>query len=122
MDATDQSILDCLKANARATSSEISRKVSLSIPAVAERIRKMEQSGVIERSENADPFTAAVVKYPAVLECHHIAGEYDYLLKVLTEDAKTLDLFLSKSLKKIRGVARSNTIIALSTFKEELNP
>jgi Lrp/AsnC family leucine-responsive transcriptional regulator len=145
MDATDQAILNALKQNSRATASEIGKQVKLSVPAVAERIRKLEQSGVLEQytvklnrektgmkllafilvnvgpTERVEPFRAAVTKYGAVLECHHIAGEYDYLLKVLVEDAAALDRFLSEHLKRIGGVARTNTIIALATLKEELN-
>ena len=49
MDEIDSRILDALKENGRATASEISKKVSLSIPAVAERIRKLEQSGIIQQ-------------------------------------------------------------------------
>lgn len=144
MDMIDQSILDCLKANGRATASEIGRVVSLSVPAVSERIRKLEQSGVIEgytvrinrhktghrllafvmvgigRNEYTEGFKTAVVKFEEVLECHHIAGEYDYLLKTCTEDTQALDSFLS-NLKKIRGVSRTNTAIALSSLKEEVN-
>ena len=48
MDAMDQAILNILSENARTSASEISRKINLSIPAVSERIRKMEESGLIE--------------------------------------------------------------------------
>jgi Lrp/AsnC family transcriptional regulator, leucine-responsive regulatory protein len=146
MDDMNTSILQALKVNGRATASEISKKVNLSIPAVSERIRKMEQAGVIEKytvkvnrrksdrallafvlvtldkPENIERFTSAVVKFDAVLECHHVAGEYDYLLKVCVADAEALDGSLSGSLKKIKGIVRSNTIIALNSLKEEINP
>lgn len=145
MDATDYAILNQLKRNGRASASEISKKVNLSIPAVAERIRKMEQAKVIQqytirvnrdnigkrllafifvnidRTENIDNFKNAIVQHDCVLECHHVAGTYDYLLKVVTEDTQALEDFLSKTLKKIKGVSRSNTVIALTTLKEEIN-
>lgn len=145
MDHIDRNILSELSKNGRATASEISKKVSLSIPAVAERIRKMEESGMIEcytvkinraksnlkltafvsvqidKTENIGNFREAVTRYPAVLECHHVAGPYDYLLKVLVEDTAALEKFLSCELKQIPGVSGSNTTIVLSTLKEKVN-
>ena len=145
MDTTDLKIIDVLKENGRATASEISKKVNLSIPAVAERIRKMEEAEIIEKytikvnrektnykllafifvnidkTENVEAFRKAVVQYNSVLECHHVAGEYDYLIKVLLEDTKALEYFLSDTLKKITGVLKSNTIISLSSLKENIN-
>ncbi len=145
MDTIDLKIIDVLKENGRASASEISKKVNLSIPAVAERIRKMEEADIIEKytikvnrdkinfkllafvfvnidkTENIDGFRKDIVKYNSVLECHHVAGEYDYLLKVLVEDTKSLEYFISNTLKNIRGVIKSNTIITLSSLKEEIN-
>lgn len=145
MDTIDLKIIDILKENSRSTASEISKKVNLSIPAVAERIRKMEEAAMIEkytikvnrekmnykilafifinidRTENVEGFREAIVQHNCVLECHHVAGEYDYLIKVLVEDTKSLEHFLSNTLKKIKGVLKSNTIISLSSLKEEIN-
>lgn len=144
MDAIDTAILHELKENARASASEISKKVNLSIPAVAERIRKLEQSGIIAqytlrlnrdklgksllafifvnigKVEDIDPFRAAIIQHDCVLECHHIAGTYDYLLKVLVQDTEALEQFLS-TIKKMAGVSNSNTNIVLKTLKEQLN-
>jgi len=146
MDKTDREILRLLNSNGRATASEISRSIHLSIPAAAERIRKLDEAGVIENytvrisrqkadwnimafihvsvddTENIANFRTEITRYPCVLECHHVAGTYDYLLKVLTENMAALDFFLSNSLKAIQGVSSSNTTIVLSTFKETLNP
>lgn len=144
MDAIDTSILAILKGNGRASASEISKKVRLSVPAVAERIRKLEQNGIIkqytvkidhqsgerllafvfvniDRTDHIDNFRKQIVRHPCVLECHHIAGAYDYLLKIALPDTQALESFLSGTLKKIEGVSNSNTIITLTTLKEELN-
>jgi len=145
MDGIDLEILEALKQNGRASASEISKKVRLSVPAVAERIKKMEQAEIImqytvrlnrqktgqkllafifvnvDKNENIEGFRSAIVKQACVLECHHVAGSYDYLLKVVLEDTQALENFLSKSLKRIKGVAGSNTIITLTTLKEEIN-
>lgn len=145
MDAMDEAILKELKQNARASASEIGRRVKLSTPAVAERIRKMEASGLIERytvklnrartgkpllafilvglggTEPIHGFREAVTRQPCVLECHHVAGAHDYLLKVAAEDMQGLETFISKTLKTIPGVASTNTMISLLTLKEETN-
>lgn len=145
MDSIDLEILDVLKQNGRATASEISKTVNLSLPAVAERIRKMEDAHIIEqytvrinrekinrkllafvlvnveKAEFILEFRETIIQYNSVLECHHIAGEYDYLLKILVEDTQALEEFLSKKLKMITGVVKTNTIITLLTLKEEVN-
>lgn len=145
MDHIDEQILSALSANGRATSSQISTLVHLSVPAVAERIRKLEESGAIEyytakvnrarvghkllafvsvqidRTEHVAAFRDAVLALDAVLECHHMAGPYDYLLKVLVADTAELEAFLSRELKTIPGVSTTNTAIVLSTLRERLN-
>ena len=145
MDNIDRAILIALENNARATASEISKKVNLSIPAVSERIRKLEASGILEKStirmnrkkmgyglmafifinieheKYIDGARQAIGAFSEVIECHHMAGEYDYLLKVLLEDTDELDHFISHKLKKVNGIVKSNTLITLSTIKDELN-
>ena len=144
MDTINEKILDILKTNGRASASEISKAVSLSIPAVAERIRKMESTGVIEKyaaklnrkamgkyltafvfvSLTDDSMIRAFRKraaaMPAILECHHTAGSYDYLLKVSVADTDELEACLSE-LKDHTGIKSTNTVICLSTIKEEIN-
>lgn len=56
-----------------------------------------------------------------VLECHHIAGNHDYLLKVLVKNSLELEDFLMNTLKQIKGIASTDTIISLSTLKDEIN-
>ncbi len=145
MDTIDFAILDALKHNARASASEISKQVSLSVPAVAERIRKLERAGIIAGytvridrekagqallafllvriggSENVKAFRKEIVRHACVLECHHVTGAYDYLLKVAAEDVKALERFISGTLKGVKGVLDTNTMISLHTLKEEIN-
>ncbi|CAM3216577.1 Lrp/AsnC family transcriptional regulator [Sporolactobacillus spathodeae] len=142
MDAIDEKIIDLLKSNARMQLSEISRHIHLTVPAVSERIRKLEQQRIIESytvrlnqkkvgrplmafifvtldSPRAIPeFTEKVLQSTHVLACHHLAGEYDYLLKVASSGTEELETFLSSYLKKISGIRRTNTLIALSCIKE----
>ncbi|MDB0440110.1 Lrp/AsnC family transcriptional regulator [Clostridioides difficile] len=145
MDEIDLKIINSLKKNSRASTSEISRQVNLSIPAVSERIKKIEQSNIIQKytiqinrektkykllafvfintdlSKSIEEFKKIMLEYDTVLECHHISGEYDYLIKVLAEDTNELEKFISITLKEIRGIQKANTTIVLSTIKEEIN-
>lgn len=144
MDMVDMKIIQLLKENSRMTSSEISKIVHLSVPAVTERIRKLEEEKIIkqytlrlnrkkmnlnllafilvniDQSEHIPHFKEMVLKSDWVLECHHIAGEYDYLLKVLVESTEKLEIYISQILKKTTGVAKTNTVVVLSTIKEEM--
>lgn len=145
MDKIDLQILKLLKDNSRSTASEISKKVKLSIPAVSERIHKLEDSHIIEKytikinrnqmnynlmatvlvsldsSSQIDAFQNAILKYNEVLECYHIAGRYDYMLKLLVKDTAELDTFLTYDLKSVPGVKKTDTLIILSTLKETEN-
>ncbi len=142
MDAMDGAILGALKENGRASASVIGKKVNLSVPAVLERIKKLTHAGVIEGytvkvsrakaglgllafvfvrlhgKESIQPFRSAAVQFACVLECHHMAGEYDYLLKVAVADTAALEQFLTGELKAVKGVAGTNTMIVLATMKE----
>ena len=145
VDEIDLGIINILKQNSRKSSSDISKKVNLSPPATLERIRKLEDSGIIEQftikvnrnkfnynilafifvsidnTEAVAQFNSLVTNYPTVLECHQVAGEYDYLLKVVAKDTKELEGFILNSKKKIIGVTRTNTIFTFSSIKENIN-
>ena len=143
MDALDHSILDLLQRDGRATQLEISRTVGLSQPAVAERIRKLEEKGVItgytarvdakklgkditafigvtiEHPKYFEGFAKKVMALPEILEAHRVAGQDSYILKVKTANTRTLDQLLVETLRTIAGVTRTNTTIVLSSIKEE---
>jgi Lrp/AsnC family leucine-responsive transcriptional regulator len=143
MDALDHSILDLLQRDGRATQLEISRTVGLSQPAVAERIRKLEERGVItgytarvdakklgkditafigvtiEHPKYFEGFAKKVMALPEILEAHRVAGQDSYILKVKTANTRTLDQLLVETLRTIAGVTRTNTTIVLSSIKEE---
>jgi Lrp/AsnC family transcriptional regulator, leucine-responsive regulatory protein len=143
MDKLDYRIVDILQRDGRATQLEISRSVGLSQPAVAERIRKLEERGVItgyaarvdaaklgkditafigvgiEHPRHFDEFTRKVLAMPEVLEAHRVAGQDSYILKVRTSNTKTLDTLLVGALRTISGVTRTHTTIVLSSMKEE---
>ena len=75
----------------------------------------------IGQTGNIQGFRNTIIKYPEVIECHHMAGEYDYMLKVLLKDTSELEEFISRKLKSIKGVDKSNTQVVLSTIKETIN-
>lgn len=93
------------------TSSDISKQVHLSVPAVSEQFTvklDREQLGLhliafvmvqIERPEHIDGFRETIMRADCVLECHHIAGAYDYLLKVALSGTAGLERFISETLK-----------------------
>ncbi|MGL5383572.1 MAG: Lrp/AsnC family transcriptional regulator [Culicoidibacterales bacterium] len=145
MDMIDQQLLALLSENARVSISELGQKVHLSAPAVSERIRKLEIRGIIqqytvkmnrellgkhllafifvtlEHRAHIATFRESIVQLPHVIECHHLAGEADYLLKVAVAHPRELEQFLSDELRQIPGVYRSQTQIVLSTLKETVN-
>jgi Lrp/AsnC family leucine-responsive transcriptional regulator len=143
MDRIDHRIVQRLQEDGRVTQLELSRDVGLSQPAVAERIRKLEERGVIrgyaakvdatqlgkditafvgvgiEHPRHFDAFTQAVQGIDDVLECHRVAGEDSFLLKVKTANTGTLDDLLVRGLRTLPGVTRTHTTIVLRPIKEE---
>lgn len=144
MDNMDTKIIGILKENSRVSASEISRNVGLSVPAVSERIRKLEEHGVIQkytiklneqilgynikafimvRLQDVDAlpnFKKQMLEFPNILECHHIAGEFDYLMKTIVETTEDLEDFITNKLKRIEGLSNCRTHLVFSTLKEEL--
>ena len=144
MDKFDSKILRLLIQNARITGADIARKINLSLPAVTERLRKLGRSGIIDsytirvnretlslrllafinvwidHSKNNN-VKDQIIAIDEVLECHHVAGDYDLLLKVLVADTAALENLLVNKIKAIKGIARTSTTIILRSYKEEIN-
>lgn len=141
VDDIDLSILRQLTDNGRASFVELAELVGLSGPSTADRVRRLEERGVIRGyAARIDPeslgrgltayvsvslvpdatraFLAAVADLPDVVECHHVAGDDDYLLKVHVDGTRGLESFVSDRLKAIGGVARTRTTVVLSTSLE----
>ena len=141
-DTIDYKLLDLLQQNARMTQLEMAAAVGLSQPAVAERMRKLEQEGIItgysarvdgrklgkditafigvriEHPKYNAGFGKKILAIPDVLECHRITGPDSYLLKVVTEDTQSLDSLISDLLRHIPGVTRTLTTVVTSSIKE----
>ncbi len=143
MDAIDHQLVQRLQEDGRATQLELAREVGLSQPAVAERIRKLEEKGIItgyaarvdagllgkditafigisiEHPKYFEGFARRVLSLKDVLECHRVAGQDSYLVKVKTQNTRSLDALLVETLRTIPGVTRTYTTLVLSSIKEE---
>jgi Lrp/AsnC family leucine-responsive transcriptional regulator len=143
LDAKDRHILTLVQRDSKLAQAEIARQVGLSTAAVNERLRKLDQAGVIRRfTAQVDPrsvgvtvtaFVEVFIEHPRyegpflervlaldeVQECHHITGEFSLLLKVRTRDMESLRDLLLNELNSMDGVRQTRTIMVLSTAKEE---
>ena len=141
MDAIDIAILRRLMERARTTWAELGSLLGLSAPAAADRVRKLEEAGVIrgyaalvdpdaagcglgafvsvtlERADDRRAFLDMVRSLPEILECHHVAGAEDYILNLRCADTRELERLISDRLKSVPGV-RTRTGVILSTVKE----
>lgn len=144
MDATDYKILSFLKENSRANATEIGSKINLSTSAVLERIKKLETSGIIkqfttiidhkqlgkdlmvfinvrlEHPKFYESFVETIKDNELITESHYIAGDFDFILKVIATNSKELEEILN-SIKSIKGVSMTRTSVVLSTNKCEVS-
>lgn len=139
----DVAILRELQSDGRISNVELARRVHLSPPATHARVKRLEKEGLIRQygatldrekagfdllcfiqitiqlhqPQQVEKFRMLVRQLPEVLECHHITGEYDYLLKVALRNRQDLERFVVKQLTPIPGVARIHTSLVLSEIK-----
>jgi Lrp/AsnC family leucine-responsive transcriptional regulator len=138
VDATDRALIAALRANARATYAELARTVGLSAPAVHERVRRLEATGIVTgyhaavapaalglgvsalvgilQSDGAeqDELAERLAEVPVVEDCWFVAGEEAFVVKVRVPDVDALETTLGV-LRRIPGVARTRTTVVLST-------
>lgn len=141
LDEIDIAILNHLQENGRAQRNKIAELVSLSVPSVSERMKKLEERGLIEGyhavlnskdfhfditaflfvqvdgSEHYPNFVEEVKKEPEILECHSITGEGSHLLKVRTKNTSSFEQLLSR-IQAWDGVDKTRSNLVLSSFKE----
>ena len=143
LDLIDLTILDFLQADSRITNVEIARQINLSPPAVHTRIKRLEQDGYIRQyaalldremlgfdmlcfiqvslqvhqPEVVNHFRECIAQIPQVLECHHLTGDIDYLIKIVVRNQHDLQRFLMEQLTPIPGIARIHTSLALTEIK-----
>ena len=142
IDEQDRTILSRLTEDARVSWAELALELGLSAPAVAERVKRLKERGVIRGFHAVlDPpslglgltaFISVTLAHPCdraaflktvrrqgeVKEAHHLAGEDDYLLKAHCRDTAHLEHLLTAVLQSVKGVQRTRTSIVLGTVKE----
>jgi Lrp/AsnC family leucine-responsive transcriptional regulator len=141
LDAIDLEILQALQEDCKIPLARIGDRVGLSAPSVIERIKKLEQAGIvrgyhavldsrgvgldvtafigvlISQPPGIQDFEATVSALEGVLECHHVTGGYTLLLKVKTHSTSSLEKLISQ-IRGIPGVTRTETMVVLSTHTE----
>jgi Lrp/AsnC family leucine-responsive transcriptional regulator len=140
-DSKDFQILTILQKNSRTTASEIAERVEMSVPAVAERIKKLSDNGIIESftaklnakelgfdlsayiavvsssSEHYEETIQKAINQPAVMECHSVTGDGSHMLKVMVRNSSDLEKLL-RQIQSWPGVIRTHTSVIMSTYKE----
>lgn len=144
IDETDRSIMALLQQDARMANAEIARRVGLAPSAIFQRIRKLEDRGVIQgyaarldpralgygltafvrvqtaAGTTAPEATRQLGAIPEVSEIHRVIGEDCFFLKVRVRDPEALEELLDEGLQPLASVASTKTTIVLSTAKETL--
>ncbi len=142
MDSLDRRLIIRLQYAGRETWAKLGETLGLTGPAVAERVRKLQQLGILkvftaivnpdavgmvvtafvgvslERPALRDAFLKRVGAIPEVQECHHVTGDDDFLLKLRCRSPLDLDRVVSEELKGTLGVVRARTTVVLRTTKE----
>lgn len=142
-DDIDRALLRILQGNGRISNADLARQVSLSPPAVHARVRRLEEQGLIRRyvavlnreaagfdmlclisvslerhqRKDIDRLRNVVQDMPEVLECHHVTGEFDFLLKVVVRNRQELERFVVDRLSSLAGIAHIRTSLVLSEIK-----
>ncbi|MBP0600408.1 Lrp/AsnC family transcriptional regulator [Herbaspirillum sp. LeCh32-8] len=142
-DRFDRIILETLQANGRASNVELSERAHLSPPQCYRRVQRLEQEGVIrgytaqlepaalglgvtafvslslarEQFKQVRSVEKAIRQFPEILECYTISGDFDYLLKVVASDLKSLSAFLTDRLMQVPGVAGVRSMVCMEEIK-----
>ena len=143
LDVIDKKLLGFLQEDAKQTNKELSLKLNLSVTAVYERIKKLERLGIIKKNvclldktkvnlsfvafchiklmqhskDYVIKFEKEVTQLNEVLECYHISGDYDYLLKVLVKDMEAFREFMVKKLTTISHIGSTHSTFMINEVK-----
>jgi Lrp/AsnC family leucine-responsive transcriptional regulator len=142
-DIIDKNIIRLLQEDSKQTNKELSNKLNLSVTAVYERIKKLENHGVVSKyvalidknkidksfvafchvkliqhtQDYVVKFEKEVTNLPEVLECYHISGDYDYLLKVIGKDMEAFREFMVNRLTKINHIGSTHSMFVINEVK-----
>jgi len=142
-DIIDKNIIRLLQEDSKQTNKELSNKLNLSVTAVYERIKKLENHGVVSKyvalidknkidksfvafchvkliqhtQDYVVKFEKEVTNLPEVLECYHISGDYDYLLKVIGKDMEAFRDFMVNKLTTISHIGSTHSMFMINEVK-----
>ena len=145
IDATDRRIIHQLQQNGKETIKEIADFLGMSTTPVFERIKKLERDGFIEgytaivnkekmgfqlvafctvtleshHTEFINQFESDIKSLPEVMECYHIAGLFDYLLKIYSKDMVDYQNFITQKLASISNIGRVQSSFIMTEVKNE---
>ena len=145
LDSTDKKILRLLQQNARLTNKSLADKLGLSITPIFERVRKLEKRGFIKKyvavldheklnrsmivflhikmqahhNESIAHLMREIQTMDEVMECYHVTGETDFLMKVLVPDMRAYEDFILGKLTKITGIGNINSSIVMREVKHK---
>lgn len=148
LDRFDRAILEVLAVDGRVSLTELGRRIGLTKTPTQARLRRLEETGVIRgyralvdpirlgrdhvafvevrlddtRERALAAFNAAVVKIPEIEQCHMIAADFDYLLKVRTSSMAAYRTVLAEGISALPHVAHTSTYVAMQAVKEEGQP
>ena len=143
LDSIDKQLLVLLQKDCKQTNKELSNKLNLSVTAIYERIKKLEKEGIINKyvallknekiekafvafchikliqhtQEYVVKFEREVANLSEVLECYHISGDYDYLLKVIVKDMEAFREFMVNKLTNINHIGSTHSMFVISEVK-----
>lgn len=143
LDATDKKLLFLLQSDSKKTTKELSLQLNLSVTAVYERIKKLEREGIIDKyvalinrskvgkgfgvfchlkliqhtKEFIAKFESEVKQLKEVIECHHVSGDYDYILKIVVKDMEAYREFLVTKLTTLQHIGSTHSTFMISEVK-----
>ncbi len=144
LDQTDVKILDILQKDSNITNAQLAQEIGLSPAPTLERVKKLENSGVIKsyhavvspaaiglgvstfvmvslkghNKENIVRFTKAIAEIPEVVECHHVTGQADFILRIVSTDIPSYQNLMLDKVTNIDVVDNMQSMVILSTFKD----
>ncbi len=143
LDEVDVQLLSLLQQDGRITNADLAKQVGLSPPSVLQRVRVLEKAGLIKgyfgildaeklglritalamislslhQEQPIERFRRSVNEIPEILECYHVSGEFDFLLKIVVKDIRSYEQLIRERLSKIKGIQQIKTSFVLATTK-----
>ncbi|KAA1246124.1 Lrp/AsnC family transcriptional regulator [Aquimarina sp. RZ0] len=144
MDKTDRSILNLLQKDGKITIKEIAERLNLTTTPIFERVKKLEREGIIKsykaivdrkkaglqlmafcnvtlnlhQTDYLKKFEKDIQQFPEVTECYHVAGMFDYLVKIYAEDMEHYQYFLSNKLASLDNISKVQSSFVMTEVKD----